>query len=171
MSELHLILQDKTLKGKAKCILISNGLLEKKLLPAELAQVAATLKEVDVANCLEGLELATKTKPELAGAKGIEFAISKLPAKAPRVKWEAARVVANCIHLHPVYAEKAALPLLQNTEHTGTVVRWSTALALAQIIQLPGKSKTELIAALHNILLNEENSGVRKIYERALKGR
>jgi HEAT repeat protein len=169
MSDLLALLQDKSLKAKEKSVTISNWLLEDQLSPAELAQVAATVKEAGVADCLEGLEHATKSRPGLAGKEGVEFAICYLGAKAPRVKWEAARVIGNCIAHYPELAEEAIPELLTNTEHAGTVVRWSAAFALGEISKLEGKWQKELRATLLTISQLEVNKGVRKIYERALK--
>jgi hypothetical protein len=77
------------------------------------------------------MEFASKTNPGIINDKGFEFAIESLKSDAPRVKWESAKVIANTAHLFPKMLNKAVGNLLINTEHSGTVVRWSAAGALS----------------------------------------
>ena len=81
----------------------------------------------------------------------------------------AAKLIGNAAHLFPGLLKKAVVPLLNNTENSGTVVRWSAATALAGIIQLNSPLNQELIELTHGILKWDQDKAIRKIYEKALK--
>jgi HEAT repeat protein len=93
-----------------------------------------------------------------------------LTEKAPRIKWESAKVVGNIAHLYPDKLDEAIKNLLINSEHTGTVVRWSAAFALGQIIKLRTSRNRNLIPAIESICKREEKNSIKKIYIAALKG-
>lgn len=59
--------------------------------------------------------------------------------------------------------------LLINTKDTGTVVRWSAAFALGEIIRYNVKIRKTLIGKIEIILEKEQNSGVKNVYLKALK--
>jgi HEAT repeat protein len=92
-----------------------------------------------------------------------------LTEKAPRVKWESAKVIGNIAHLYPDKLDDAIKNLLTNTEYDGTVVRWSAAFALGQIIKLKTKRNKILIPAIEAICKREEQNSIGKIYLDALK--
>ena len=56
-----------------------------------------------------------------------------------------------------------------NMEHPMTVVRWSAAFALGQILKLKTLRNKDLIQAIVSICNKEETNNVRKIYLNALK--
>ena len=89
--------------------------------------------------------------------------------KAPRIKWESAKVVANISHLYPDKLDEAINNLLSNSEHSGTVVRWSAAFALGQIIKIKTSRNKDLISAIESICKREEKNSIKKIYLDALK--
>jgi HEAT repeat protein len=97
------------------------------------------------------------------------FAIFSLTDKAPRVKWESARVIANTAHLFPDELTGAIVNLLANTEHKGTVVRWSAAQALSKIVSLNTTHNSQLVPALKTVSAMEEKPSIQKIYTTALK--
>jgi HEAT repeat protein len=92
-----------------------------------------------------------------------------LGSKAPRVKWEAARVIGNTAHLNPQKLDEVIICLLQNSEQEGTVVRWSAAYALGAILQIKSPHQKELLLAIEAIVLREEKNSIRKIYLAAIK--
>jgi hypothetical protein len=111
----------------------------------------------------------TKTHPEICNEAGFKFVISSLSSKTPRVKWESARVIGNTISLHPQLAKSAMDELLKNTDHEGTVVRWSAAFALGEIIKSKLPLNKNLIPLAEEIVLNEEKNSIKKIYQTAIK--
>ena len=89
--------------------------------------------------------------------------------KAPRVKWESARVIGNIAHLFPAELNKAISNLLTNSEYNGTVVRWASAYALGEILKLKTKHNKDLLPAIESICKREEDNGVKKKYFEAIK--
>jgi HEAT repeat protein len=95
--------------------------------------------------------------------------IKFLGHQSPRVKWESSRVVANMAPKFPQEAAGAIPMLLANTRDKGTVVRWSAAFALGEIMKHNDKERKSLLARVDAILKKEQNSGVRNVYLKAMK--
>jgi HEAT repeat protein len=163
------ILDDKSLKVKSKIGVIGQLLLDAKISVDELIEMARLQKDSNKANLIEAMELASKTSSEIINDKAFEFAIECLAEKAPRVKWESARLIGNTAHLFPKQVTKAIPKLLDNAENEGTVVRWSAAFALSQIIQFYPSLNKELLPAIESLLKREKQNSIRKIYQNALK--
>ena len=163
------ILSDKQLKAKPKVEAISKMLLEKKISVNDLMKVAKVSKDHEKGTCIESLEFATKTNPDIASSAVIDFVTETLTDEAPRVKWESAKVIGNIAHLYPNKLERAISNLLTNTEYSGTVVRWSAAFALGEIIKLKTTRNKDLVPAIEVILKREEDNAIKKIYQAALK--
>ncbi len=75
----------------------------------------------------------------------------------------------NIAHLFPKKLDVAIANLFINTQHEGTVVRWSAAFALGEIVKLKSKHNEDLIPTIENICNKEEKNSIKKIYEAALK--
>ena len=167
--KLDKILEDKALKQKAKTEALSKLLLAKKLSIEEL--IAYTQKADDTlkATCIESLEYATKQNPSIATEKCFKFVSKTLADKAPRVKWESAKVVGNIAHLFPTKLDRAIGNLLANSEHDGTVVRWAAAFALGEILKLKTKHNKKLLPALEAISHKEKDNAIKKKYIDAIK--
>ncbi|MFZ6053163.1 hypothetical protein [Halocola ammonii] len=163
------VLKDKSMKAKQKVERLSALLLEGELSMVQLIAVFEEANEKDQAVCMEALERLSQTRPEDIPNTAFELAVSSLTKKHPGLKRESARVIANSAHLHTDKLDKAIVNLLNNTEHQGTVVRWSAALALSTIVQLDFKGKAELVEAIRVLERNEEKNGIRKIYQKGLK--
>jgi HEAT repeat protein len=162
------LLSDKTIKAKEKVESLALALLERRVGMDELVTAANGAKDAVKATCIEALESATKQQPGIADEASLEFVIRSLTDKAPRVKWESAKVIANVAHRFPHLPETAVVNLLINAEHEGTVVRWSAATALGEIVQLPGYTEM-LKPALETIASREEKNSIRKVLLDALK--
>jgi HEAT repeat protein len=167
--EIEALLKDKGVKAKGKVQAIANGLLADEIKVEALIKIASKLKDVEKGTCVEALEFATRTQPEIANQKCLTFVIKCLSDEAPRVKWEAAKVIGNIAHLFLSKLDEAINGLLINSEYPGTVVRWSAAHALAKIIALKTKHNTELIPAVHAIVKREEDNAIKKIYLAGIK--
>ncbi len=163
------LLNDKVLKPKVKTETLSQWLLDKKVNTDELIAFAQTAKDSPKATCIEALEFATKTNAAIANENCLKFVSETLSEKAPRVKWESAKVIANIAHLFPTKLDKAIANLLTNSEHTGTVVRWAAAFALGEILKLKTQHNKDLLPAIENICNREERNSIKKIYLDALK--
>lgn len=169
MTSVKELLNDKSIKSKEKVELLAGLLLDKKVKLQELSGFAMEAKDPVKATCIEAMEYATRARPELADESSLHFATKMLSEKAPRVKWESAKVIGNIAHLFPKKLDEAIAELLVNSEHAGTVVRWSAAFALAKIVLLGTKHNSELVPALEAICIREEKNSIRKIYLDALK--
>lgn len=163
------ILADKQRKPKDKVQDLANLLLGNELTVDQLLEFARNARDSPRGACIEAIETATQTDAALVNAKAFEFMIQNLGHKAPRVKWESARVIGNTAHLHTALLDEAIKGLLNNTADKGTVVRWSAAYALAQITALGTGRNKDLLPAMEAIASREDNNGVKKIYLRALK--
>lgn len=163
------LLKDKTIKPKEKTEIISQWILEKVLPADELIAFAEKQKDPAKATCIEAMEYATKQQATIADEAVLTFVTDTLTAKAPRVKWESAKVIGNIAHLFPNELDKAIANLMTNTTHEGTVVRWSAAFALGEILKLKTKHHTELFATIENICEKEEKNSIKKIYLDAIK--
>jgi HEAT repeat protein len=167
--DIQTILNDKTLKAKPKVEAISKMLLDKKVTIGELIKVAKVSKDKEKGTCIESLEFATRTKPDIASPTLLDFVTETLADEAPRVKWESAKVIGNIAHLFPTKLDKAIGGLLTNTEYSGTVVRWAAAFGLGEIVKLKTKHNKDLIPAIEAIIKRDEDNAIKKIYEKALK--
>jgi hypothetical protein len=167
--QIESILGDKQLKAKAKVEAIAQLLLTDTISINELIKIAKASKDSVKANCIEAVEFATKTKPGIASSACLAFVSDMLTEKAPRVKWESAKVIGNIAHLFPGKLDDAIKNLLINTEYPGTVVRWAAAYALGEIIKLKTKRNKDLVPATEAICKREEENSIRKIYLAAIK--
>lgn len=167
--DIEAVLTDKQLKAKAKVEAISKMLLGAEVTVASMVKAAKAAKDSDKGTCIEAIQFATKAKPELASLDCLKFVTDTLLETAPRVKWESAKVIATIAHLYPDKLDKAIGNLLTNSEFPGTVVRWSAALALGEIVKLRTKRNKDLIPAVEAIIRREEDNAIKKIYLAALK--
>lgn len=167
--QIESLLADSILSTKEKTETISRALLEAQLEVDALIAFAAKSKDPIKATCIEAFEFATNQVPGIANAALFDFVTKELGAKAPRIKWESAKVIAHIAHLFPANLSDAIKGLLVNTEHSGTVVRWSAATALGEILKLNLAKHKDLKAALETICEREEKNSIKKIYQAAFK--
>lgn len=163
------LLSDKGLKPKAKTTTLSNWLMDKTITPDELILLASTAKDSEKATCIEAIEFATKINPNIANEATFQFVSQCLAEKAPRIKWESAKVVGNTAHLFSTLLQQTIENLLKNTSFEGTVVRWSAAFALGEILKLKTQHNLELLPLVENICHKEEKNSIKKIYIDAIK--
>ena len=163
------LLQDKTIKPKEKTETISKWILDKSLPIEELIAFAEKQKDPAKATSIEAIEYATKQNPNIVDETVLIFVTNTLTAKAPRIKWESAKVIGNIAYLFPTKLEKSIDNLITNTEHEGTVVRWSAAFALGEILKLKTKHNKELLPVIEAICEKEEKNSIKKIYLEAIK--
>lgn len=167
--QIQQILNDKSIKPKQKTEQLSHQLLENNISADEIINFTKNAKPPQIATCIEALEYATQKNPGIIDKKTFQFITECLSAKEPRIKWESAKVIGNTVHLFPSLTGNAIKNLLVNAEHTGTVVRWSAAFALGEILKLNTKLNKDLIPTIEAIIQREEKASIRKIYLNALK--
>jgi len=160
---------DKSLKPKQKTEILCNWLVENLDKSVSLIEFAKTSKDPIKASCMEVLEFVTKIQPANSSELWMDFATESLQEKSPRIKWEAAKVIGNIVHLYPSKTDTALINLLANAKHEGTVVRWSVALALSKILLLKTELNTSLLPTVATICNEENKNSIKKIYESAIK--
>ncbi|MDR2009467.1 MAG: hypothetical protein LBQ22_03190 [Bacteroidales bacterium] len=163
------LLKDKTIKSKEKTEILAEWLLNKETSINELLSFASKAKETDKATCIEAIEHVTKLKPEIANERLLDFITSALTEKTPRIKWESARIIGNIAHMFPDKLDTPIKNLIDNTDHSGTVVRWSSAYALGEILKLKTNHNSRLKDIVMEIVNKEEKNSIKKIYSDAIK--
>lgn len=163
------ILADKSKSGKEKTETISSCLLNQTIKSDNVISEIKTLKDSEKATCIEAIEYASKLNPKIVDQNLFAFVVNALNEKAPRIKWESAKVIGNVASLFPKKLDEAINNLLVNTENKGTVVRWASAYALDEILKLKTKHYKDLLLTIEAIVLREENNGVKKKYLDAIK--
>lgn len=155
-------------KSKELITFVSKLILEKKPSSKDFSEALNAGNDSERGTIVESLEFATQTKPDIVKLYLPEV-IKSLSDKAPRVKWEAARVIGNIAAKLPEEAAKTVDNLLINTKDKGTVVRWSVAFALGEIAKTNSKLQKNLVNEINNLLKRENNNGVKNVYLKALK--
>jgi hypothetical protein len=163
------VFQDKAIKAKAKVSTIGEWLAKNELPVEELLVYAEKQKASDKATCIEAVEYATKKEPAIANMHVFVYVVEALRNEEPRVKWESAKVIGNIVKLFPNQLDKAIPNLLRNAENTGTVVRWATAYALAEILKLKTENNSKLLPEIESLCEKEQDNGVKKKYLDALR--
>ena len=163
------LFQDKTIKAKGKVSTIGEWLTNNEMPIEELLAYAEKQKATDKATCIEAVEYATKKVPTIADEHLLEYVTKALKDEEPRVKWESAKVIGNIAKLFPTQLDKAIRNLLSNSENNGTVVRWATAYALAEILKLKTENNLKLLPKIEQLCEKEEDNGVKKKYLDVLK--
>ena len=163
------VMNDESIRSTEKTEKISKWLLEKTISIKELIDYARNENDSIKATCIEAIEYATKEEPSIANENVLHFVSQTLNEKTPRVKWESARVIGNIAHLFPAKLDIAVGNLLANSGDSGTVVRWSTAFALSEIMKLNTKINAKLLPAVEAVSVKEEKNSIKKIYVEAIK--
>lgn len=167
--DINEIFTNKTLKPKEKIEKLSQNIVNKKISVNDLLIFANAAKDTEKGTCVEALEYVSKDNPKIINKKCFEFVVNNLAAKAPRIKWECARVIGNTAQLFKNELDDAIKHLLENTNYDGTVVRWSAAFALGEIIKLKTEYNKKLLPKINEVCKKEEKNSIKKIYLDALK--
>ena len=167
--ELTLFFKDKTIKPKEKTEQLSLALSKAEVTMSALLEFVGTAKDPVKASCIEAIEWVTRKQPEIADVNCFHFLNEALTSKTPRVKWESARAMTNIVGNFPDRLESVVVHLLENAEHSGTVVRWSAANALSAILQLKTELNDGLLPVVEQLVANEEKNSIRKLYLTGIK--
>ena len=156
------------LKPKQKQGALENGISRGTLRVEDLVEKYEKAKISDRGLIMEVLELVSSKEPSKVFLH-LDFVIAQIAVEAPRIKWESSRIIANMAKNYPVECRPAIQPLLQNTKHDGTVVRWSAAKALCEIAKYTNNESTNLFEKIVDLERKEQNKGVKAIYTKAIK--
>ncbi len=168
MKTVHGILYSKEYKAKEKTQLLCEGLLSNVLQLHEFIEEIQTAKDSPKATCIEALAHASEQKPNILTEEALILLIQTLSSKAPRIKWECAKTIGLTISLYPDQLESAIDQLVMNINHEGTVVRWSIAFALGEIVKMNQPSTQHLVSLIEQQIEKEEKKSIQKIYHKAL---
>lgn len=163
------ILRDKTLRAKQRKEALSAWIQANPSGVDGMISFAREAEDSDKASCVEALEFATRADAALGTKSCFEFAVASLAEVGTRVKWEAAKVVGNIARRHAQRLDLAIARLLDNAKHESTVVRWSAAFALGEILLLETAHNASLVPAAAALCEHEHDNAIRKFYVRALK--
>ena len=167
--EIKEILINKTLKPKAKVEKLSQNIIDNKITVNEIMSYAETAKDAEKGTCIEALEFASEKNPEIINKKCFEFIVKYLLDKAPRVKWECAKIIRNTANIYKKNLDIAIENLLKNAAYDGTVVRWSAAFALVEIIKLETEHNKKLLSKINKICEKEKKANIKKMYMEIIK--
>ena len=168
MGLLQALFANKEMKPKERTEALCQMVLDGTVPVSDLMAFAIATKPPVRATCIESLEFGTRQGLTIQ-EDVLQWILSCLGQKEPRVKWESAKVTGNTIAAYPHLIANAVAALLPNTSHEGTVVRWSAAWALGEIVKLNTGINQELCPALANIMAQEEKGSISKIYAAAFK--
>ena len=163
------ILSNKTLKPKGKVEALCQNIINKKLSINDLMLYAETAKDNEKGTCIEALEFASEINAKIINKKCFDFVVINLASKAPRVKWECAKIIANTAYLFKKDLDNAINNLLENANYDGTVVRWSAAYALIEIIKMKTEYNKKLLPKIAKICEKETKPNIKKMYMEALE--
>jgi hypothetical protein len=161
------ILKEK-LKPKEKTAKLAEILKSDPKAMEELLDFWNSAKDAEKGTLLSAVTLLVSQNPEFIGDH-LNFVIDQIGHKAPRVKWESAEIVGHASKVFPDKVMAAIPALLANTTFDGTVVRWSVAFALSEIVKNVPASRDQLLPKIKAILAHETQHGIQVVYQRVLK--
>ena len=148
---------------------IAQALQARMVTLKEIRELLAQIDATQAAVLFEAMEAVTNADAKIADVEWLHVAEDAILANSNSVKREASRIVGNIAHRFPDELGTAIGRLLVNSSDPGTVVRWSSAYALAKIIVLPRHATSDLFERLTEIANDEANNGVKNQYLKALK--
>ena len=147
---------------------LAKVLYAEKTLSAEFFNFFQSATGSERGTSMSALTILAKDHPKFL-ANHLDFIVEQINAKEPRVKWEASECIAI---LAPVFPDRVVLAiprLLKNMSDDGTVVKWTTALALTEVAKANPATHQQLLPLFEKAVVKEDNNGVRKVYEKFLK--
>lgn len=163
-----LIFTNKELKPKEKVAQLAQSILQNTISIDELIEYMQQAKDPIKGSCIEALEYVTLQRSNALNTETFLFIKDCLAEKAPRIKWESAKVIANTAQHFPEYITDTITQLLLNAKHEGTVVRWSVAYAIKNILQTAKEQKEHWRETIIQIINEEEKNSIKKLYQEAL---
>ena len=167
MNRIGEILKSK-IKPKEKSTQLVAALSNREISLKELVVFFRQANNSEKGYCMAAITQITKTEPEYI-KDHLDFILDQLDGKVPRVKWEAAETVANVSRIYPDKVTRAIPSLMEFAGGEGTVIKWSAAISLTEIARNNPKTRKELLPFITKMAETETQSGVKKIYLKALK--
>lgn len=162
-------LNDKSIRPSEKRAYIINTVKSKRMSLKDLQEQCSGFNDKQTGIILEAIEEITRKHPEQADDSCLYFAQEYIISKSNNLKRESSRIVGNLAHRFPDKLVTAINYLLANATDDASIVRWSSAYALARIIILPQFANTSLYQTLTDLAKRERENGVKIQYLEALK--
>ena len=156
MNRIGEILKSK-IKPKEKSTQLVAALSNREISLKELVVFFRQANNSEKGYCMAAITQITKTEPEYI-KDHLDFILDQLDGKVPRVKWEAAETVANVSRIYPDKVTRAIPSLMEFAGGEGT-----------EIARNNPKTRKELLPFITKMAETETQSGVKKIYLKALK--
>ncbi|MCL2144624.1 MAG: hypothetical protein FWH43_03915 [Endomicrobia bacterium] len=166
---INCLLDNKLIKPVKKREEIVEAIRKKSITIKEIQKLKNTLDDKKMALVFEAMEDVTSKNPEISNRDWLKFVQEFIPSKSNSVKREASRIVGNIAHLYPNDLDLAIKDVMKNTKDEGTVIRWSSAYALAKIIQIPKYANGKLFDVLTDLSGKEKENGIKNQFLNGLK--
>ena len=163
------LLKDKSFKGTERRQAVVNMIVAGELTVNEVAAIATTIGEKQIATALEAVEEVSNKRLCPLGAAWLQWAEPYISSENNSCRREASRIVGNMTAQYPDLFDEAIERLMKNTSDEGTVIRWAAAYALSRIVILDRYAKGDLYDRLIAVCDREEENGVKNQYLKALK--
>lgn len=163
------ILNDKTLKGKAKTKKITDLIVSGKLSLADIEKVLKSIDDKQLAVILQAIEEITNKGLKKLDSSYLSLAEKYITSDSNAVKREASRIVGNLAKDYPDKLNSAIKSLMKNIDDDSTVVRWGSAYGLSRILEAGDHATSELYDKVKQISAKETDNGVKNQYVKALK--
>ena len=163
------LLKDKSFKGTKRRQAVVNMIVAGELTVNEVAAIATTIGEKQIATILEAVEEVSNKRMCPLEAAWLQWAEPYISSENNSCRREASRIVGNMAAQYPDLLEEAVERLMKNTADEGTVIRWAAAYALSRMVVLDRYAKGDLYDRLVAVCDREEDSGVKNQYLKALK--
>jgi len=127
--------------------------------------------KVDKGTCADAMKHIASAKPGLL-LPHIDILMRHINDSLPRVKWGIPEAIGNMSKEYPQETAQAIPFLLKNTtmeKNNTTVIRWCAAFALTEIARHNQDTRQELLPVFKTLASQDENSGVRRVYIKAVK--
>ena len=163
------LLDNKLIKPVKKREEIAEAIRKKSITIKEIQKLKNTLDDKKMALVIEAMEDVCSKNPEISNKDWLKFAQEFIPSKSNSIKREASRIAGNIAHLYPNDLDAVIKDIMKNTKDEGTVIRWSSAYALAKIIQIPKYANSKLFDVLTDLSGKEKENGIKNQFLNGLK--
>ena len=163
------LLKDKSFKGTERRQAVVNMIVAGELTVNEVAAIATTIGEKQIATVLEAVEEVSNKHLCPLEAAWLQWAEPYISSENNSCRREASRIVGNMAAQYPDLLDDAIERLMKNTSEEGTVIRWAAAYALSRIVVLDRYAKSDLYDRLVAVCEREEENGVKNQYLKALR--
>ena len=159
------------IKTKEKQLKLVEVVLSNRIPIGELIAFFEAASDVNKGTCADAMKHISAAKPVILEPY-IHILIRYINYPAPRVKWGIPEAIGNMAKEYPKQAAVAIPYLLVNTSDNKmntAVIKWCAAFALGEIAKYNSETRIYLLPIFNNLINNEQNTGVKNVYRKAIK--